>query len=184
MKEPWAWNRSQSNFSSWWAGLSRGQWSEVLAYAIRTQRQPATVTWAPVDQGKPSMMAVSAVISWWGGLSATCWSFILYFLKIKVASDLWINLLLVSWVGDAVSHSDKQLGPRLLIFFMGDLNLCLWLKSRAWTNCELTGEFPGCICRSLSLHREFSHHAFKSYYKDTTLFFLMNCLISFHTNKF
>lgn len=140
MKEPWAWNRSQSNFSCWWASRSSGQWSKV-----HLDKCYQDVTWATGwSQGKSSLMAVFATISWWAGLSAASGSFILYFLKIKIASDLWVNLLPVSCVGDSVLHSDKKLGPKLLLFFMGGSNVCLWLNSGAWADCEPT-VFSGAL---------------------------------------
>lgn len=143
MKEPWAWNRSKSN-------LRDGGQKFISAGAFRTQKQllsPESLG----ALGGPSPMTVSAIISWWGGLS-----FILYFLKIKIPSDLWINLLPVSGVcvwGGVVPHSDKQLGPKLLLFLVEGSSLCLWLKSGAGAGCEPSGEFLGCICRIPGLYR-------------------------------
>jgi hypothetical protein len=133
MKEPWAWNRSQSNFSCWQASLSSGKWSEV--HLGMSYQNPTGVGHCYPDLGEGSLAYDRFHHNWWwDSLSVTSRSFILYSLKIKIASDLWINHLLVSRVEVAVLHFAKQLSPKLKLFFMGGSIPCLWLESEAWAD--------------------------------------------------
>lgn len=119
MKEPWAWNRSQSNFSCWQTSLSGGEWSEVhLSVCCQNPTAAGHCHWTLWGTLTDDSFHHNFLVR---SLSIISRSFILYFLKITSASDLWINLLAVSWVGVLC----LILAPKLLLFFMGGSTLLL-----------------------------------------------------------